>query len=499
MRFRLFLVFVCLALPAISMSQVTVYSRLHWGMNRNNLSACKAPPGMKCTTPQVLSKSGSAPAYEIMGRWGAALRLQPETSGGFLSQPLSYLANQGPYDGGYGAAWMAYVWVDEMPSKTSNILQWSGNGSASFSLSLDPRGVVSVGYGQQNAWRGRLIATHRIGRKSWHHVAFVYQPVGNGIVRLLVNGVEQASAVLPLAGGLDQNPIAPVAMGTSRYNSNSDLPGKLDEVKLIQFSPASGYVEAVRNEHALHFRNRVIEDMIAMGRLSSDQVDRLNEPTFDSTSLLRAHVAAFYSAANACQPAPNCPRPRDPLKIAVGASKVDYVYPLNSLPTIYGDESGDLNGRYNSLYLNLSEPCAAVGPGCGEAGRPRVTGYCGSAALTLWAVYKAFGFTARKYDFINGTEFDYNDSHVLTSVYVIDPGAGSRFLMQDPTFNVSGKVGSNYYSVEEFPSLRELRPTLDDGGYDFFGAGPDRQISRFADRYWNYFNGLVQLYPAWEK
>jgi hypothetical protein len=394
---------------------------------------------------------------------------------------------------------MAFVWVDSLPAQTSSVLWMEGGPIASFALMLEPSGRVALTYGQQDAWRGTIRSVHRVGRKAWHHVALVYEPTGNGSVHLLLNGIEEASATLPLPGGLDQSPSSRLAIGTFAGNTRYDLKGMIDEVKFIQFSPASAYIDAVRQEHGLHFRNRVLADLIAAGRITGAQIDDFREPTFHSTSLLRAHVASFYTPATECQPSPTCPRPLDPLTPFPNGWAGSYVYPMFGAPEILGPEAGEANGRYNSLYLNLSEPCVAVGPGCPELGGPRVTGYCGSAALTLWGVYKAFGYPTRKYIVLAAPEFEYTDSHAVTSVYVLENAASGRFLLQDATFNVSGRVGSTYYSVEELAAVQQPYPILDDGGYNFFGSGLSGNRWTWTTRYWSYFNALVDVYSTWTK
>gem|GEM_PF-6735437 len=136
---------------------------------------------------------------------------------------------------------------------------------------------------------------------------------------------------------------------------------------------------------------------------------------------------------------------------------LDYIYPA------YG---GDAQPS-NSLYLRLDEPVSSPSA---------VTGYCGASALTLWAVYRAFGYEVRKTDWVGGSinsqDFHYDMSHVLTDVFMRDY---QKYVMQDSTYNISGVITMSNTIIPN--SVLELALVFSD---------PQYSPSVFSDGGYNY-------------
>jgi hypothetical protein len=281
------------------------------------------------------------------------------------------------------------------------------------------------------------------------------------------------------------------AGGAGKYPLN----GALDEVKLFQF-PVTTFGPAafsfLLQEEGLAFRNAVLDDLKSHAIILSNGDDRFKSPTLDATSLLRAWVNSFFTRDRAC------------LALGFYDKTLRSVYPLNGAVTSNAPISrvgGACNsgcgtcttpphsGAYNSIYLNLRD---------GE-----ITGYCGIAAATLWAVYEAFGYPARIYDWINNFDIRYTDSHSITEVFVTD---ANTFVMQDPTYNVSGFQnslsgvcnGSNYCGVMDLSvfgrqSLSSL--PFSDGGYQY-NLNP-KWATPTPSFYFSYFKTIVAVTQAY--
>ena len=278
----------------------------------------------------------------------------------------------------------------------------------------DGRLAVSVGDGP--SWKYHLSSRHHVGIQSWQHVALAWDTQK---WMLYLNGILEDS----VASADPPEWATKLTLGSFYYGGSGRyiLDGALDEVKLITLT-ATSVEDVLQHEYGMAFRHRVLSDLATRfdPRIPRDpylpslpDLDRFNSATFDSTSVLRAAINSLFTDDRKRLPL-------DPLSVKSGI--LNYVYPA------YG---GDAQPS-NSLYLRLQEPASAPDV---------VTGYCGTAALTLWAVYRAFGYEVRKHDWvggnINGQDFYYDTSHVLTEVFIRD---FQKYVMQDPTYNISGVV-----------------------------------------------------------
>ena len=167
-------------------------------------------------------------------------------------------------------------------------------------------------------------------------------------------------------------------------------------------------------------------------------------------------------------------------------------------------DDGPLGSRQNttgeSLYLRLEEP-----PSSPYA----VIGHCGTAALTLWAVYRAFGYEVRYTDWVGGSsnsqDFYYDTSHVLTDVFMRDY---HRYVMQDSTYNISGVVTMDGALIPNsvldlalvFSDARYSPSVFSDGGYNY-NVNPIKSwsVTYPGVDYRAYFHMPASVVPAYLK
>ena len=132
-------------------------------------------------------------------------------------------------------------------------------------------------------------------------------------------------------------------------------------------------------------------------------------------------------------------------------------------------------------------------------------GYCAAAAVTLWGLYKSFGYAARKYDWMSGpTDFQYQNSHALTEVYTYDTGAGiAQYVMEDPTYNISGQdartVPAVYRNVLDLYGMQAALPAtmpFNNNGYAY-NPTPIWMVPSAPSAYFYYFNSPTTIFDSW--
>jgi hypothetical protein len=325
-----------------------------------------------------------------------------------------------PYHGAF--VWAAFVWTNGYSSSPQTIL-WNegtnplGHYVAGFAIVILSDGRLGVSVGHGPAWTYHLRSHHHVGRQSWQHVALAWDTEK---WMLYLNGFLEAS----VASAASPEWATILTLG-SFYSGGAGLyilDGALDEVKLMTLT-TTAVEDVLQHEYGMAFRHRVLSDLVTkyVPHVPRDpylpswpDLDRFNSATFDATSVLRAAVNSLFSDDRITLPL-------DPLS-ASSSNVLDYVYPAyggNAYPS-------------NSLYVRLQEPVSSPDV---------VTGYCGTASLTLWAVYRAFGYEVRRTDWVGGNihsqDFYYDTSHSLNEVFMYDY---QKYIMQDPTFNISGVV-----------------------------------------------------------
>src|SRR6266853_3764079 len=488
---------VLLSATAPALANAAVYARYVWPLNKtapNTANAtfaicqpvpgdlpCPASPGA-AMTPIV---SATPVAYQLFGRVGGSAMVMP-TNGGYR---VSVSQNN---SSAYGFAWMAFVWIDQFSSTQQSVLWAEGNDpqtnrkKADFAITVGTTGVVVAAIGHNGVWSEYLLSKNRVGLKAWHHVALVWDTQS---YYLLVDGVLQGSVVD--AAPPDEASQVPVAIGAfyAGGNPNFILNGAIDEVKFLKFTPGSfwpvGDAPApgasgnfVLNEAGLELRKTVLADMIARGILAPSNADMFATPTFAATSTLRAYINSFFNSTMALQPQ----------ETFAGYSTwvENYVFPVSGV-----DPSGlsPPSIRY-SLFMRVSTTATY--------------GYCEAAALTLWGVYKAFGYAARKYDWMSGpTDYDYLDSHALTEVFTLDPGLGiAQYVIQDPTYNLSGRDDRTspavYRNAMDLYQLQVQPPAVmpfSDNGYNY-NSSPIWTVPSPLD-YFSDFNSPTAILNSW--
>lgn len=442
---------------------------------------CPVTPGVAVTP----IKAGSTIAYRALGRVEHSLGVSANTGGYKVSFDPHYTAS-------YGFAWMAFVWLDQFSTTAQSIL-WSegraspGSYAAGFAIVVGSKGSILASIGHNGSWTSQLASTNTVGLKAWHHVALVWD---TGTYYLLVDGTVQSSVASTTVP--DASPNVPVAIG-SFYNAGNPtylLNGSVDEIKFVKFTPGTfatnGDAPApgvagnfVLNETGLQLRKTVLNDLALRGVTTAGNSDSFATPTFAATSILRAYVNSFFSEEMLTQPQETLWPWSPPFEANVfPLSGVD---PLGNSPP----------SSQFSLYLRMRDR--------------KTIGLCESAALTLWGVYKAFGYATRKYDWVTApSDFAYTDSHALDEVYVYDTANGiNQYVMQDPTYNVSGKNISSspsiYNSVMDLYGIRAAAPSVmpfSNNGYNY-NTAPLWTVPLNPLKYFFYFHSITNIYDSW--
>ena len=108
-----------------------------------------------------------------------------------------------------------------------------------IALWVNPSNRALFNVAASSAVKGQAVATTVLEPDVWYHVAGVYD-AGAGVIRIFVNGVEEASA--SYTGGISYNLFRELRLGTQIKRPNRDLrflKGALDEVRIWNF-PRSG-------------------------------------------------------------------------------------------------------------------------------------------------------------------------------------------------------------------------------------------------------------------
>jgi len=118
---------------------------------------------------------------------------------------------------------------------------------------------------------------------------------------------------------------------------------------------------------------------------------------------------------------------------------------------------------------------------------------CGGLSKLLWGIYKAFGYRTTRYSYIDNTFCCYSESHAVVDVAIPDL---NRYIVQDPTFNVTWKWDEVYIGVQE------IKPLLVSGAnvyYEKNGRSPYngmyQPIDALLDRYLNWLTYIHSVIP----
>ncbi len=488
---------LCATLPTFSPA-AAVYYRYTWSIDGSipdtataTFAACQAVPGdSSCPASPGAAmtsiNSGTPITYRLFGRIGQGAAVNP-SNGGYrinVSQNNS---------SAYGFAWMAFVWLDKFSSSQQAVLWAEGidpqtnEEKADFAITVGSTGIVMAAIGHNGVWAHYLFSTNKIGVKAWHHVALVWD---TRAYYLLLDGVPQGTVSDSMPP--DESSQVPVAVGAF-YSGGSPkflLNGSVDEVKFVKFTPGMFYTAGdapspgsagnfVLNEAGLELRKVVISDLITRNILTQSDMDMFSTPTFAATSVLRAYVNSFFNSTMA----------RQPLETLSGlsmSSVENYVFPINGVDPL---GQSPPSTAY-SLFMRVRAPVTY--------------GYCETAALTLWGIYKAFGYAVRKYDWMSGPDdFEYTNSHALVEVYTEDPALGvEQYVMQDPTYNISGRDDRTspavYDNVMDLYELQVQPPAVmpfDDNGYSY-NQSPI-WMAPVPSQYFPYFNSPTSILNSW--
>ena len=484
-RLMLCVVFV---VACATSTQAQVHERYRWDADSLGGSCGSQPPGTSCQTSATLSANSADNTYTplLSGRVGSGIRINSRNKGYHVDMTQNYARSR-------GFAYSTFVWLNAEPTSAQAIFWQEGPSLTGVAVYVTTGGTVYALAGNSGQpWNCVLRSTRVIGTQAWHHVALAWH---SDTLRLLLNGVEEqsASCSMPDPGV----PGVPVSFG-ARYVGGSAqyvLDGALDEIKYFQYDPASYLNSAgdpfLMQEHGLYLRKTVLEDLGLTG-----SADLFKSPTFEATSRLRALVSGFYrEAVFQCAPL-------DPLGPAspsgpIESGLVAYVHPNAPLSVVAAPEGLAMpNGcrtieltpgsRYtNSLYDRIKNG--------------RTSGYCASAAFILFGVYKAFGYPVRWFSVLNGPAFAYTDSHTTVDVYTME---ADGFVLQDPTYNVSGRTAAGeYYGVPEISYFSVPRPAgnptpipeFTDGGYRV----PNQRWAYVGAAFVTFFKGIYSFVPSW--
>jgi len=406
---------------------------LYWSFdNTPNAVAAQSSdfcPGYSSVGMSVAPLTGTQVKYRQGGMLGPALIVDSTTNGYYVRSSTS------PYSGAY--AWMVHVWVNTLGVEPQIILWNEGSNTqgqyiAGFALAISSDGHLTASVGKGRFWQLHISSKHKIGPLSWHHVALVWDTQN---IKLYLNGVLETSVAYTQAP--DWAPV--LSLGTwANMPTSYQLNGALDEVKLVNFTPAPCqatdciYENILKHEFGIAYRNQFLQDLATIFdpniprdpfNPSFPNLNRFNSPTFDATSEIRAAVNAMYPQKFAALP-------QDPMSPMSGV--LDYVYPARGGPISFNASAAP--PRYSAMYASVNWNV----PGTTS---PAVTNWCGGASLMLWATFRAFGFETRREDWTGDHDFQYGvNSHALTEVFISDY---QHYVMQDGLFNISGVVTTN--------------------------------------------------------
>lgn len=486
-KLRAFLKLGCVAIAATigaSEAAAQVAAQAYWNADgaAGLTATCQSLQGVsQCpqTAPVIVPiRSGASPDFFSSGRSHSALKVSAANQG--------YITEIAPdYSSAVGFAWMGFVWIDEFQPGVPQAILWNEGWDflsrryiTGLTIAVRDSGEIGVSIGRNGSWVGRLYSRNKIGVKAWHHVALVWD--GQAYF-LMLDGILQST--LGSTFPPDEAPSIPTTIGSyyRRGKPKFVLNGAIDELKLVKFSIGSFSATSpsqnfVLGEHGLLFRKTILDDMIAAGHLSSENTDIFASPTFQATSMLRAWINSFYTLDRLSLP-------QDSLNLSSG-SFADYAFPVlgqDNVPT-----------TANSLYLRIKAPQSDPGA--------RLT-YCGGSAITLWAAFKAFGFAAHYHDWMNADDLSYTDSHVVTEVYTVDTAIPGKYVMQDPTWNLSGysSTTGTYSGVLDIHDAAGLAPTtlpFDNAGYNY-NVNPILPPTPTAEQYFGYFGSPATIWNSW--
>jgi hypothetical protein len=471
------------ALSSVSAAAQPLTTTFAWTADGYSTApTCTTAP---CAATALTPRTGGA-AFTVYGRSWSGLHVGPQSAvhlgvpnGGYVAGVKNDYTLGGVTS---GYAWMAFVWLDADlgPTALPQTILWqegpdAGRYKPGVTLYVQAGNQVVGMIGRNGVWAADkvLVTRNRLGAGAWHHVALVWD---GSMLRLLLDGIEEAATPCTFApdGSSSTDSLDKVGVGAfyngGRLENNYVLSGAVDEVKLVQFpigtyDPSNSFV---LREHGLRFRKALLDDMAAAGLIApgTADYDRFREATLESTGRIRALISSFFTVESQ-----NPAIPLDPIS-TWSAGVMNYVYP--DAPAIASEG--------NSMYMRIRNGAA--------------TGYCGAAATLLFAAYKAFGFSTRLFDVVDGADFNYAGSHVTTDVYL--PSLG-RYVLQDATYNVSGVAGTGTLDVFDMigrSRAASLPPLTDDG---YVVAGPVHAWRYQTNVFYSFFaGGVVSATPSWQ-
>ena len=419
-----------------------------WRWNFNDLNIKNTS-----TAPEPASWTGPPKAvpHFILGRHRYGLALSPAYPWFILTLPRS-LDRQRPL------AFRCFLRPDRLDREQMVVSSDPEAGAGSLRLTLAAGGQVELRVGAADGRELRLRSGARLGAQAWHQVA--WSLAGSGVT-LFLDGKPEAWA--DLAGPDRPGPVGALRIGAAA-DPHAPVPfqGGIDQLAICA-APLTPALLA-QLEPGLALRAMVLADLRGKGLL--EEGEDLGSPSFRASSILRAYVHTLVDPGDAGR------LPPDPLPLKEMQRNGFERYVFSG-----GLERGP-DGAYPSLYLNL-------------AAKVR-TGYCGALALTLWGVYKAFGFQPENRDYIHRNRLD---SHVLTEVFVTEqPGR----VMQDPTYDLCGRWTGprgqdRYLGLDEVAAFAgRWRPgclfPFGDGGFAFTWLQPAQPLDQAY--YLGYFDKL---------
>ncbi len=472
--------FVIQGAPAAAQPLSTAFE---WTANGFSTAvSCTAAP---CAATPLAPRTGTG-AFTVYGRVSSGLHVGPQSAihhgaanGGYVADVQNDYTLNGAIS---GYAWMAFVWLDADlgPTALPQTILWQEGMDrtgykAGFTLYVMQGNRIGAVIGRNGSWAydKALASRHGIGAGAWHHVALVWD---GWTLRLLLDGIEEAAVPCDFTPDGSSAVGSWVKLGVGNYYQGGSaanhyvLQGAVDEVKLVQF-PIGTYDpnnSFVLREHGLRFRKALLDDMAAVGLIAAGDAEYevFRDANPKSTGKIRALVNSLFTVESQ-----SWRIPLDPIDTwATGV--LNYVYP---------DAPAIADGN-NSFYIRVKTL--------------RSTGYCVAAATILYAAYKAFGYSTRRFDLINDADFNYWDSHMTTDVYM--PAVG-QYVIQDATYNVSGLTTTGAIDVFDAIGLSRAHtlPALDNDGYVVNTVS--HAWTYQTNLFFSYFaGGAVSSTPSWQ-